>query len=394
MKVLITTDLYHVTTNGVVTSVMVLSRELEKQGHEVRILTLSDTVHSYQRGNVTYIASASIGAIYPDLRMALKYRSPLIRQLLEWKPDVIHSQCEFFSYQFAKRLARRLNVPLIHTYHSLYEQYVPYVTHCRFGARALVGTFSRVRLKRADHIIAPTQKVADALHAYRVRSPISVIPSGIFMERHGKTLSQQERLALRATLQIPEDHQILLNLGRLGIEKNLGELLHYCKELLAPERKLTLLFVGDGPARQSLEDLTDALGLRGNVRFTGRVEPDAVYRYYQLADVFVNASTSETQGLTYIEAAANGLPLVCRADPCLAQVLEEGENGFTYTQKAEFQNALQFVLADAAWRSRASQRSREIAEQFTGAHFATAVEQLYTADLCRGPHRRRFRLHA
>ncbi len=377
MKILITTDLYNVTTNGVVTSIKVLCRELEKQGHDVRILTLSDTRHSYQEGNVTYIASVSIGAIYPDLRMALNYRCPLLREIIAWKPDVIHSQCEFFSYQFAKRLARRLGVPLIHTYHSLYEQYVPYVTHCKFGAKALVGSFSRHRLKKADYIIAPTQKVATALRGYKVRSPIVVIPSGIFMERHNQRLSDAERTALRSQLNIPSDHRILLNLGRLGFEKNLQELLHYTGELLTTDNKLTLLFVGDGPARHSLEALAQELGVAENVRFTGRVEPTQVHRYYQLADLFVNASTSETQGLTYIEAAANGLPLLCRRDPCLEEVLQEGRNGFTYTQKAEFLTALHYILDHPQWCACASQQSRETAQRFSGEHFAAAVENLY-----------------
>ncbi len=383
MKVLITTDLYTVKTNGVVTSVNVLQEELEKQGHEIRILTLSQTAHTYQDGNVCYIASAPIGYIYPDVRMALTYRSSVIRQIIDWKPDVIHSQCEFFSYQFAKRIARKLDIPLIHTYHTLYEQYVPYLTHCKVGEKRIAGTLSRVRLRKADHLIAPTEKVAKALREYRLKNPVSVIPTGLRMEKHRQMLSAQERRELRLSLGIPEENRVILSLGRLGSEKNLDELLRYLSEMLTPEDKLTMLIVGDGPARQSLEKLTKKLGIAGHVIFTGQVKPSEVYRYYQLGDVFVSASTSETQGLTYIEAAANGLPLVCRKDPCLDDVLTDGKNGFTYTQELEFQERLRYVLDHPQWCETAGQYSREVAQRFTGQQFAAAIERIYLAEISR-----------
>ena len=107
MKVLITTDLFVTDTNGVVTSVRNLREELVKRGHEVRILTLSSSLKTYRDGSVYYIKSIPLGVVYPDVRMPISYRNPLIRELIEWKPDVIHSQCEFFSFQFPRLPARR-----------------------------------------------------------------------------------------------------------------------------------------------------------------------------------------------------------------------------------------------------------------------------------------------
>ena len=127
MKILITTDLFTTATNGVVTSVRNLWEELKDRGHDVRILTLSGDMDSYKDGDVYYVKSISIGTIYPDVRMPISYHNELLRELVEWKPDVIHSQCEFFTFHFAKRIAKHSGAPIIHTYHTLYEQYITYV---------------------------------------------------------------------------------------------------------------------------------------------------------------------------------------------------------------------------------------------------------------------------
>lgn len=377
MKILITTDLYTTSTNGVVTSVRNLYEELKEKGHDVRILTLSEGKESYKEDHVYYIKSASIGFVYPDVRMPLSYRSGLIQELIDWKPDVIHSQCEFFSFQFAKRISKYTGAPIVHTYHTLYEQYVNYVIPGKYLGKQVVRQLSRIRLKKVAKVIAPTSKVEDALRGYGVTADICVVPSGISLEQHQNRLSEEERAKKRLELGIPENHKVLLNLGRLGTEKNLGELLTFFAEVLHYVPLLTFMIVGDGPDKEHLERLTQELGISKHVIFTGMVKPEEVQNYYQLADVFVNASTSETQGLTYIEAAANGLPLLCRKDPCLDDVLQDGINGYEYTCREEFEEYLSDILTDVEWRKAASEQSEKIAESFGKEHFVESVETIY-----------------
>lgn len=155
MKVLITTDLYTTDTNGVVTSVKNLTDALIARGHEVRILTLADGLQSYRIGNVFYIRSMPLGVIYPDVRMPTSYHHRLIKQLVDWKPDVIHSQCEFFSFQFARYLAKKTGAPIVHTYHTLYEQYATYVLPIKGVGEKAVGKLSKMRLKNVQCVIAP-----------------------------------------------------------------------------------------------------------------------------------------------------------------------------------------------------------------------------------------------
>ena len=382
MKILITTDLYTVNTNGVVTSVQNLFDELTAKGHDVRILTLSDSLHSHKDGAVYYIRSVPLGAVYPDLRMPTSYRHKLIQEIIDWKPDVVHSQCEFFSYQFAARIARITGAPIVHTYHTLYEQYLTsYVVPSKRLGDYLAKVLSRKRLKRVTTLVAPTQKVENTLLGYGMKAPISVVPSGISLEQHHQRLTEAQRIQMRRDLGIGEEDMVLLNLGRLGGEKNLGELLELFAEARKQNDSLKFLIVGDGPAREDLQKQAKSLGIGEYVIFTGMVPPDQVQNYYQLGDIFVSASTSETQGLTYIEAAANGLPLLCRQDDCLADVLQEGENGYEYTSAEEFLNAIDAVMHDPQWRSAAAKRSEEIAASFDKKNFGEAIENIYESVL-------------
>ena len=378
MKVLITTDLYTTNTNGVVTSVRNLIEELEKKDHEVRVLTVSEKMKSHQDGNIYYIKSLPLGVVYPDVRMPISYHHHrFIQALINWKPDVIHSQCEFFSYQFASYISRKTGAPIVHTYHTLYEQYVTYIFPSQRIGAYFVGKLSKYRLRKAEAVVAPTQKVEAVLKNYGVRSPIHVVPSGIALEQHKKRISVEERREKRSALGIPEDHIVLLNLGRLGTEKNLSELIEMFSIALSQNPKLTMLIVGDGPARKELEELSEKLGVADHVIFTGMVDPSEVHKYYQLGDIFVSASTSETQGLTYVEAAANGLPLLCRRDPCLDGVLVEGKNGYEYEAEQEFCDLLDTILSSPDWCHTARMQSKEIADAFDKSSFAQRIEDIY-----------------
>ena len=377
LKILITTDLYTTNTNGVVTSVQNLFDELTAHGHDVRILTLSDSMHSHKEGAVYYIRSLPLGAVYPDVRMPASYRSRLIKELIEWKPDVIHSQCEFFSFQFASRIARITGAPIVHTYHTLYEQYMTsYLIPNKRVGDFLVKFLTRTRLRHVDTLVAPTLKVENTLQGYGMKTPISVVPSGISLSQHHQRLTPEQRQEKRRSLGIADTDQVMLNLGRLGGEKNLGELMQFFADARAKNADLKFMIVGDGPAREALEEQAKALGVADYVIFTGMVEPSKVQEYYQLGDVFVSASTSETQGLTYIEAAANGLPLLCRQDDCLADVLQPGENGYEYTSEEEFLKAIDMVM-DPAWRESAKKRSEQIAAGFDKKAFGEAIENIY-----------------
>lgn len=380
MKILITTDLFTTATNGVVTSTKNLFDALRNKGHDVRILTLSENVHSHNDGTVYYIRSMPIG-IYPNVRMPLSYRHRYIRELIDWKPDIIHSQCEIFSMQFAKRISKMTGAPIVHTYHTMYERYIGYVLPGKRFGKWVVQNLIHMRLKKVSLVIVPTIKIEQNLKGYGLIKPIKVIPSGISLEQHRKRITAEARRIMRAELGISDEQTVLIYLGRLGTEKNLDELLFLFYKAHAVNDKLRFVIVGDGPAKTQLERKSNNLGIASSVVFTGMVEPAEVQKYYQLGDVFVSASTSETQGLTYIEAATNGLPLVCRQDPCLKDVIIQGENGFEYKDEKEFIDALYVVCNNPTWRVRAGRKSEEVASAFDKISFGDAVEEVYVSVL-------------
>ena len=374
MKILITSDWYAPVVNGVVTSILCLKQELEKRGHQVRVLTLSSTRRSYQQGEVTYLGSVSVNGIYPQARLRTAMARKLVKDLIAWHPDIVHSQCEFSTFFPACKIAKKLNIPLVHTYHTVYEDYTHYFSPSEKLGRSAVSAFSRWVGERADCILAPTQKVKNLLEGYQVKAPVQVLPTGIRLERFSEPVSKQKLASLRAQLSIPAGNRILVSVCRLAEEKNVDELLDAMTSLKG--QPVTLLLVGDGPYRPQLEERTAQLGLQEQVRFAGMVKPDQVAQYYKLGDLFVSASTSETQGLTYIEALAAGVPLCCRKDPCLEGVVNWGENGWFFQTPTQRDELLQHFLQakpDDSLRRRAS----ESAEPFSAAQFAQKAEQIY-----------------
>ena len=343
MKILITTDWYRPVINGVVTSVLNLTEQLEKRGHEVKVLTLSRNCHSYKEENVIYAGSVGMGKIYPQARVKIPVVArEYMEELLAWKPDLIHSQCEFSTFFLAKRIAGELDIPIIHTYHTVYEDYTHYFSPQKAWGRSLVQMMTRKLSDQVDAMIAPSGKIERILEGYRVSCPVNVVPSGIDTEKYRKRIDDRSKEALRKQYGIKEDEIVFVYVGRMAKEYQ----------------------------------VTDS------VIFTGMVSPDEVARYYQIGDLFVSASTSETQGMTYDEALAGGVPLLCRKDDCLKEVVTEGKNGWQYENESMYLECIQ------KWKEFSEDEKRRMrntavrtADQFSKESFAKRVERVYLAAL-------------
>lgn len=379
MKILLTSDWYAPAVNGVVTSILNLRRGLEAQGHEVRVLTLSSDRHSSREGGVYRLGSLDAGRIYPGARLRTPADRQLLRELIAWKPDVVHSQCEFSTFRPAVSIARAVHAPLIHTYHTVYEDYTHYFSPSRRWGRRLVRGFTRHVLAQADAVFAPTEKVRELLLGYGVQAPVYVVPTGIDLRRFSAPADPAGIAARRAALGIPAQNRVLLYLGRLAKEKNLDALLE-CRARFG--ENVTLLLVGDGPERARLTRMAQELA-PGGVVFAGMVPPAETADYYHLGAVFLSASSSETQGLTYIEALAAGLPAVCRADPCLSGVIESGVNGWQCRSAQELYARTAELLDNEPLRAAMACRAAEGAGRFSAQEFARSAARHYRAALWR-----------
>jgi 1,2-diacylglycerol 3-alpha-glucosyltransferase len=372
MKVLITTECYIPTINGVVVSTMNLKNELIKRGHEVKILTLSETRHSYEKDGDIYIGSAG-ALVYPGARFTFPRNNKYIEEIICWKPDIIHTQSEFSTFILAKQIAKRLNIPIIHTYHTIYEDYTHYFSPVKKWGKAFARAFTNAILKNVQAVIAPSEKVKILLNGYGYDGNLKVIPTGIALETNKYQRETSNREKLRKQLDISKDYKVLISVGRLAKEKNHEEILEFFKKQNKNDKKLVI--VGDGPNRSELESYACELGINGDVIFTGMIPHENVNQYYQLGDVFVSASNSETQGLTYFEALANGVPVICRKDDCLTDIVIDGVNGWQYENFKEFDKYLDLALNLSDDLSGTIQES--IKSKYSLETFAEKVEGFY-----------------
>lgn len=375
MKILITADCYTPTINGVVTSILNLETELRRLGHDVKILCPSENFHSSESENVYRIGSVGVGRIYSGARAALRISQSHLQKLIDWKPDIIHSQSEFSSFIMAKRIAAEVNCPIVHTYHTVYENYTHYFSpSITLGRKAVIVMTKRI-LRHTKAVIAPSQKIERLLKDYGIEQPLKVIPTGLRLKKFSDEISVNIINDLKAKLGIPLKSRVLITVGRAAKEKNIDELIRYFKRL--DMENTVFVIVGSGPYLDNLKELAYAENISHKVIFTGAVEPENIAAYYRLGDIFLSASQSETQGLTYIEALASGLPAVCRRDDCLNDVITNGKNGGQYTDFKEFSELIRtFLFNDELYKSM-SENAVQTAQKYSAEKFAKDVETVY-----------------
>ena len=290
MKILLASDTWSPMVNGVVRSVELLYHQLLALGHDVRVVTLAQNGHSHEENGILYVGSISAERVYPGVRISAAGALPIshwLDELEAWGPEVIHTQSEFSTFMLAQRVARRCHCPVVHTYHTVYEDYTQYLFFSERLGRMTAEKATRILSGYCSLMLAPTEKVRAMLNRYGVSCPVVTVPTGIDLTAFGPAQDNgEEKARMRAELGIPEGDTVLLSLGRLAAEKNHAQLVR----LLAaqPEQSRPwLVFVGDGPARPDLEALTKELKLTDRVRFVGMVKPDEVPRWYRVGDIFV-----------------------------------------------------------------------------------------------------------
>jgi 1,2-diacylglycerol 3-alpha-glucosyltransferase len=381
MKILLTTDTYCPMINGVVISTMNLYTELKKLGHDVKIMTLSHRDEEWIDGDVYYLKSFKTG-IYPDARIMVPFINSIIKEIINWKPDIIHSQTEFSVMLAAKYIARKLNIPQIHTYHTMYEDYLCYIKGFDSLKKSAVTGITRLLLNSFQGIVAPTEKTERALMSYGVKNDMYIIPTGINLNKFQKDISLEERKELREKLGINEHDSLLIYVGRVAKEKNLSEIISLMRSVKKNNEGIKLLVVGDGPYLETLKEEVKQTNLDNTVLFTGMVKPEEIYKYYKLGDVFVTASTSETQGLTYLEALSSGCPVVCRFDKCVEGIIIDGKNGFVYKKTEEFSRYIIAILSDEKLRANLSREAAMDAHMYSSEVFAENIFNAYNKVLC------------
>ena len=275
----------------------------------------------------------------------------------------------------AKHIVRKTGALHFHTYHTMYEDYLSYVPGGKFIRPKAAGKMIKMVLNAVDSIIAPTDKVMDSLRNYGIKKEINIIPTGIDLSRFKVNLSDEEKNEILHRSGISKDDKVFIYVGRIAKEKNIQEIISYFNNMRVQNVKL--LIVGGGPYLEELKKIVSEYHIEENVKFTGMVPQKDVAKYYKLGQVFVTASTSETQGLTYVEALASGIPIVCRYDKCIEDVVVKGVTGYTYNNEKEFVEYVNKIINNDADRKQMAINALSKAEEYSRECFGEKVFNLY-----------------
>lgn len=383
MRIGIFTETYTPYISGLVTSEVMLKNALEKQGHEVYVVTANLESFKYEYNaeeKVLKIPGLPTG-IY-DSRLTSIYPIQAVNKIKSWKLDVIHSQTEFAIGTFARIIAKQYNIPLVHTYHTMYEDYIHYITKGYFqkSSKKIVEYFTKFYCDTtATELIVPTTKTYKLFkEKYKFEKNIHIIPTGIEVERfYEENIDKKQVNQLRKTLKLSKKDFVILFVGRLAEEKNVEFLINAEKDLQKKYSNIKLLIVGDGPDKEKYEELSQKLDLEKNIIFTGKAAWEDMPYYYHISNVFATASKTETQGLTIIESMASNVVPICMRDEAFISMVTEELNGLFFETPTEYQKQIIRLYENKDERNHFNKQARIQAEHYSSKNYAERVLEVY-----------------
>lgn len=333
------TDTYFPQVSGVATSIKTLKDELEKNGHQVYIFTTTDPNAKGFEEDVIRMPSVPFVS-FKDRRVVVRgmWYAYLVAKELEL--DLIHTHTEFGAGLLGKMVGKKLKIPVIHTYHTMYEDYLHYIAKGKVLRPSHVKFFSRLFTNHSTGVVCPSQRVIEKLREYGVTAPMRIIPTGIELDKFRRLDITEEMITdLRKRLGLTAENMMLLSLSRISYEKNIQAIIKGLPKIMQRFPKTRLVIVGNGPYVEDLKELARELQVLDMIQFTGEVPNEEVAIYYKAADYFVSASTSETQGLTYTEAMAAGVQCVVEGNAYLNDLFDHESLGKTFETDEAFAQA-------------------------------------------------------
>lgn len=384
LRILKVSDVFAPRVNGVSTAIQTMSEALRSLGHEVTVVA----------PNYPGAASAEHVLRLPSLRVPFDAED---RLMLAWNLaprlagrefDIVHVHTPFVAHGLGLGFARRLGVPCVTTYHTYFEAYLHHYLPLlpRRATAFFARRLARQQCNACAAVIAPSSAMRDQLIAYGVERPINVLPTGV----PPAWFAAGDGAAFRRRLGIDPRRPVLVYVGRIAHEKNIGFLLEVTAEVRRRFPDVLLLLAGEGPAEAALRRRVARSGLAANVQWVGYLrEPQALRDCYRAGDLFVFASTTETQGLVLLEAMALGVPVVAVAMMGTRDVLRDGHGArVARLEVADFAGKVTALLADPLARERLARAAPAHAHQWSTAEltarliglYRTVIEQPATAD--------------
>lgn len=375
MRIGLFTDTYFPQVSGVATSIRTLKEELEALGHQVYIFTTTDrAVGRYEDPTIIRLPSVPFIS-FTDRRVVYRGLASSYRIAKRYHLDIIHTQTEFGLGVLGKLIAKALRIPVVHTYHTQYEDYVDYIAKGKLIRPGMIKYIMWPYLRDLDGVICPSRIVSNLLEDYAIKPPKRIIPTGIRLNRFQQEVSAEEQLALRQQLGIAPKDTMLLSLSRVSSEKNIQAVLKSLPAVLAENPRVKLVVAGDGPYLSELKALANRLQLGEAVVFTGMIRPEETVVYYKTCDFFISASTSETQGLTYIEALAAGKPVIAQSNPYLVDLITDKAYGTLYQRERDLADAILDAIASTPRMSQEAYATK--CQEISSQQFGLAVYTFY-----------------
>lgn len=378
MRIGIFTDTYLPDINGVATSSNILAKELIKHGHDVIVVTteLPEGSKYQDKGHVIRVPGLDLKKIY-GYRLASIYSFSGMKEIKEFDPEIIHIQTEFGVGIFGKIVGEILDIPVCYTYHTMWRDYSHYISRgigpVDSVMKKIIEKISKVYGNSCAQLIVPSNKTKVALESYGIDNNIAVIPTGLELDRF---YQRNEHLINLIKDEYHLHHKFVITfLGRIAPEKSIDFILESLQQFLKEHDDALLMIVGGGPQLDDLKIYARELGLEDHVIFTGAKEPQEVPGFYHASSLFVSASTTETQGLTYIEAMASGLPVLARYDKNLEDVIKNGENGYFFNTREELLELVENLKKSDL--QRLSQKAKKDSEEYSAERFYQKIITVY-----------------
>ncbi|WMJ23599.1 glycosyltransferase [Paludicola sp. MB14-C6] len=343
MKVALFTETYLPYINGVVTHVKALKDGLEKTGHEVLVVTANTkTHHHYIEDGVLNCPAKLFKKLY-NYGLASPLSHKRLKILRDFDPDVIHIHNEFGVGLSGTLIADRLQIPLVYTLHTMYDDYLYYIAPKKLVPmlRKVSHRYVKYLAKHATALTGPSQKVQEFFDECGAQKSVNVVPNpvelDVFNPHNVDKVRAQE---IRNQYHVADDEILISFCGRLGREKSVDVLLNYWSKNVKKEDKLKLLILGEGPCLDELKHQAKELGISDMVSFAGRIEHDDLPCYYGACQLYITASLSDTNSISMKEAMATGLPVIHIQDPLNAGQVVDGVNGYIYKDADEMYQIL------------------------------------------------------
>jgi glycosyltransferase involved in cell wall biosynthesis len=305
-------DVYFPRVNGVSTSIQAFRQALQAAGHRVTLIAPAYAEVTDDETDIIRISSRNVIVDPEDRMMRIRHIHRLTDTLRAGDYDIVHIHTPFVAHYAGLKLARKLKLPVVATYHTFFEEYLyNYIKWLpKEWLRYTARRFSRTQCADLDALVVPSTAMQQVLIDYGVTTPLTVLPTGldmnVFASGDGVVFRQQHGIAL--------DRPMILFVGRVAFEKNIGFLLEVTAHLRELIPDILFVVAGEGPAEKKLQAQVLHRGLAQHVLFVGYLPRDGgLQACYKAADVFVFASRTETQGLVLIESMACGTPVVSTA---------------------------------------------------------------------------------